>query len=258
LGASFIFMMLDYHYRAFNPLRSSIAVVIQPLHYIVDSPFRWIAGFKTTWQDFLRFLADDQQLKSMQSIDAVRLQRLSALELENAQLRSLLKASAALPSSFMMAEIMQVHNDSLNQRILLNRGAAEGVVLGQVVLDSKGVLGEIIEVYSHSSRAILLSDVGYGISVENTRSGLIGIVAGNGLDQPLVLQHVPNTIDIEVGDQLVTSGLEGRYPPGYAVGTITAVRQDPGEPFATVQVKAHANHRLIRHVLLIQKSLRHE
>lgn len=258
-GLSIAFMLLDYHYKIFDPLRSKVAFVTQPLYFLVDTPFRWISSLKSNVQRFDTLLKAYEQLQSTQQRDAVRLQRFSALELENRQLRALLKSTEGLSQPFMMAEILQVHTDDLlSQRIVLNRGANDGVVLGQAVIDGTGVLGEIIEVYSRSSRAILLSDAGYGIPVQNTRSGLIGIVAGNGLTQPLILQHVPNTIEIEVGDQLVTSGLEGRYPAGYAVGTISMVSQAPGEPFAHIEVKPSADYRLVRHVLLVQNTPKSE
>ncbi len=244
-------MIVDYRYQSFDKLRSSLSFVVYPMHALVDAPFRWVEGVKDYTQRFSHLLEAHQALEAEQRVQQAHLQRLEAVEAENTQLRALLKVEPQAQQHFLMAQIVQVHTDPFMQRLVLNRGHQQGVVIGQPVIDAEGVLGEIIEVSAHESRAILLSDVGYGIPVENIRSGIRGIVTGNGLNQPLALQHVPNTIDLEVGDLLVTSGLEGHYPPGYPVGRVIALQQAPGESFAQVQVKASANQQRSRHVLIL-------
>lgn len=245
-------MVADYRYKSFDKLKSSLACVIHPLHRLVHAPFQWMGDSKAYVQGFKHLVKEHRALEAAQALQQAQLQRLAALEAENTQLRALLKVEPQAAHRFLMAEIVQVHTDPFIQRVVLNRGRREGVWIGQPVIDASGVLGEIIEVSEKESRAILLSDVGYGIPVENSRSGVRGIVTGNGVNQPLSLQHVPNTIDLEVGDLLVTSGLEGHYPPGYPVGYVTELQQAPGESFARVRVKASANHHSRRYVLLIQ------
>ncbi len=254
LALSLFCVFMDYRYHSFDTLRMSVAPLVYPLQRLVDAPFHWIEKIRNRQQGFHDLLQAHQSLQDTHRLQNARLQTLEALEAENAHLRALLKVKPQAAQTFLMAEIVQVHNDPFMQRILLNRGEQDGVVLGQPLINAEGILGEIIEVFPKTSRAILLSDVSYGISVENLRSGVRGIVRGRGLNQALRLQHVPNTIDLEVGDLLVSSGLEGRYPSGYPVGHVTEMKQTAGESFAEVKVQVSASHQKSRQVLLIQSS----
>ncbi len=252
LGLSLLCVLADYRYHSFNKVRASVAPLVYPLQALVDAPFRWVEVFQNRRQGFHHLSEAYQSLQDTHRLQSARLQTLEALEAENAHLRALLKVKPQASQTFLMAEIMQVHSDPFMQRVVLNRGEQDGVVLGQPLMNAEGILGEIIEVSPKTSRAILLTDVSYGLSVENLRTGVRGIVSGQGLNQPLTLQHVPNTIDLEVGDLLVSSGLEGRYPSGYPVGHVIEMKQAPGESFAEVKIKVSASHHNSRHVLLIQ------
>ena len=244
---SLCFIVLDHQYKVFEPLRQVASVCIEPLYRLVDWPFRCVQAVRAHHHIWKR----NQGLEVEALLQAAQLQQLAALGLENTRLRSLLNVQPRSGETFMMAEILEIQSDPLVQRIVINRGAKDGAFIGQALIDATGVLGEIIETMPHTSRAIVLSDSSYGIPVENARTGLRGIVVGKGPNQPLALQHVPNTIDLEVGDLLMTSGLEGHYPAGYPVGIVQHIRQEPGESFATVQVTPLANYRNNRSILLI-------
>ncbi len=253
VALSVALMIADHRYHKLALLRDYLSLIAYPVHWVIDAPTRLMAvgqKYVDTAQDLQ---AENERLKHEQLLQNARLQKLLALEAENARLRALLQSSPALNETLLMAEIIQANTDPFVHRVVVNKGAEHGVTVGQPVIDANGVVGEVIEVHPWVSRVILLTDVSYGIPVENVRSGVRGIIAGTGAMKSLQLQHVANTVDLAVGDALVTSGLDGRYPPGYPVGTVSRIDYDPGESFARVQVTPSAQLDRTRLVLLVQR-----
>jgi rod shape-determining protein MreC len=247
-------MVSDYRYQQLKILRDYLSLVIYPIQWLVDAPVRFTSTLQQYTQTYQQLVAENQQLRHEQLLQNARTQKFMSLEAENVRLRSLLQSSPRDGETLLVAEIIRVDSDPLIQRVILDKGSRHGVALGQTVIDAEGVIGEVIEVNPMVSRVILLTDTSYGIPVENIRNGIRGIVAGTGAIKNLELQHVPNTIDLKVGDALVTSGLDGRYPPGYPVGMISQIQHDPGESFARIQVTPSAHLERTRQVLLVQRS----
>jgi rod shape-determining protein MreC len=137
------------------------------------------------------------------------------------------------------------------QEVLINKGAEDMVFLGQPVLDSKGLFGQVVEVNRFNSRVLLISDERHSVPVQILRNNLRLIAQGTGLSQQLELLHVSSTADVEVGDRLLSSGLGNRFPVGYPVGLVTKVVHKPGKPFAEVMAKPNAQLRSSRLVLLV-------
>jgi rod shape-determining protein MreC len=247
-------MISDYRYRRLDAVRDYISYAVYPIQWVVDAPVRIITSIQDYSLSFRSLVKENEQLKTEQFLQNARMQKFVALEAENARLRALLQSSPRAGEKLLVAEIIRVNSDPFIHRVVLDKGARNGVTLGQPVIDGEGIIGEVIEVHPMVSRVILLTDASYGIPVENVRSGVRGIAAGTGAIKSLELQHVPNTVDLNIGDTLVTSGLDGRYPPGYPVGVISHIEHDSGESFAKVQVTPSAHLERSRQVLLLQRT----
>lgn len=246
-------MVADARYHQLNSVRGCLSLVVYPLQWMVDRPIRLMTSVMQYASTFHQLVHENAALKHQAFLQNARLQKLLTLEAENTRIRALLKSSHRDAETHRVAEIIRVSSDPLVHQIILNKGSKQGVLVGEPVIDAKGVVGEVIEVQPLTSRVILLTDANYGISVENLRSGIRGIVVGTGLSNTLALQHIANTVDLKIGDVLVTSGLDGRYPAGYPVGHILQIERDPSESYVTVKIKPSADLDRTRQVLLIEQ-----
>lgn len=248
-------MVSDYQYHPFESVRHYSSYALYPIQWVADAPIKLTNFIRQHILTHQQLVQENESLRKEQFIQRARSLTFFALETENDRLRTLLQSSPRKGGTLWVAEIVQVDPDPFMQRIILDKGSEQGVKLGQPVMDAEGVMGEVIEVNPSSSRVILLTDASHGISVENVRNGVRGIAMGTGSIKNLVLQHLPNPVDLKVGDTLVTSGLDGRYPAGYPVGTVSEVKNDPGESFMTVKVIPSAHLARSRQVLLFQPSV---
>jgi rod shape-determining protein MreC len=169
-----------------------------------------------------------------------RLQRYEALEAETQRLRALRDNTASVTDRFVIGDVMNVDLDAFRERVLVDKGAGDGIYVGQAVLDSGGVFGQVARVGQLTSEVILVSDAAHAIPVQINRNGLRTIAVGTGETNRLKLPYLPTSADVIVGDLLVTSGLGGGFPAGYPVGTIAEVKRDPAQSLADVDVKPAA------------------
>lgn len=179
------------------------------------------------------------------------LQKYADLSAENARLRGLLDAPLAVDGRTDIAAVIGVDNNPLRQILVLNRGRNHGVYVGQTMLDEAGLMGQIINVYPNNSRAMLLSDVQHSIAVTVQRTGQRAIVTGSGDSGSLHLQYVPNTADIQVGDNIVSSGLGQRFPSGYMVGRVSYIDRIGKSEFIKARVKPSSNLQDDSYVMLL-------
>ena len=180
-----------------------------------------------------------------------KLQKMANMAAENVRLRELLNSSELIDSSVLVAELISISPDPRSHEIVLNKGARDGVFRGQAVLDSEGLMGQIVDVGEMTSRALLITDSSHALPVQINRNGVRAVAGGIGLLHELELRHVAGTTDIKVGDVLVSSGLGGRFPVGYPVANVSQVLLDPGQPFAIVKAMPRAQLNRSRHVLLV-------
>ncbi len=245
-------MVLDHRYHQLDRFRLYVSCIVYPIQTIVDAPFRLTSLLQQNVTSYRHLTQENKELRDNQVLLNARMQKFKTLEVENARLRVLLDTTPRDNEKLAVAEIIRVNSDPFVHRVVLNKGSLNGVVVGQPVIDAEGVIGEVTEVHPLASRAILLTDASYGIPVENIRNGVRGIARGTGAVQYLELKHISQTVDLEVGDTLVTSGLDGRYPPGYPVGIISQIEHDPGESFSRVRVTPSGHLDRSRQVLLVQ------
>ena len=177
-------------------------------------------------------------------------QRLVSVLAENAYYRVLLNASKAIDLDVMVAKIVSISADPARHLLVLDKGSNQGVFKGQSLLGAEGLMGQIVLVGANSSRAMLITDAAHAVPVQVNRSGVRALTEGVGNINELIVRHVATTTDIKVDDVLVTSGLAGRFPPGYPVAQVVTVETDPGAAFATVVARPLAQLDRGRYVLL--------
>jgi len=233
-------IIVDKRYAQLVKIRQVLSVVAYPVQVAVASPFQgwnWFRDSVTT-RDVLR--ADKARLEAELRLAQFRLQRYEALEAETQRLRALRDNTASVTDRFVIGDVMNVDLDAFRERVLVDKGAGDGVYVGQAVLDSGGVFGQVARVGQLTSEVILVSDAAHAIPVQINRNGLRTIAVGTGETNRLKLPYLPTSADVIAGDLLVTSGLGGGFPAGYPVGTIAEVKRDPSQSLADVDVKPAA------------------
>ena len=250
--ASILIMFADSRENHLDTVRTAISAAVYPLRVIVDAPtrlFSWAEESTLSRDDLER---ENRRLQNERLLIDAELQQLTALEAENARLRELLGARQRVSSDVRVAEIMAVDANPFRHTLVIDVGTAAGAYDGQALLDADGIVGQVIEPGLKTSQAVLISDPGHAIPVEIVRNGLRTIAFGTGEIDVLDLPYLPNNADIAVGDQLVTSGLGGKFPPGYPVAVVDSVTRIPQEPFADVKARPSASLNQVREIMLIE------
>jgi rod shape-determining protein MreC len=248
---SIALMVFDKTQGHVNYLRSSLLLLISPIQYVIDLPFTLTDYAVDQLRSRNVLHQENQQLKTERLLLRAQTQKLAALEQENLRLKTLLKSSDRVGDHVLIATLLRLDPDPYSHRLVLDKGSQEGVYIGQPILDAYGIMGQIIEVSRFTSVALLITDISHALPVQNNRNGVRSIGVGTGDLHELLLSHVTNTADFEIGDLLVTSGLGRRFPAGYPVGVITQITTEPGELFLHIKVRPSANLDKSREVLLI-------
>jgi rod shape-determining protein MreC len=233
-------IIFDKRYDHLGKIRRALSFVSYPVQLAVASPFEGWHWFResVTTRDSLR--ADKARLEAELRVAQFRLQRYEALEAESQRLRGLRENTAGVADRFIIGDIMDVDLDAFRERVLVDKGASQDVFVGQAVLDSGGVFGQVARVEQYTSEVILISDPAHAIPVQINRTGLRTVAVGTGDTSRLKLPYLPTSADVQEGDLLVTSGLGGGFPVGYPVGTVARVHRDPAQSLAEVDVRPAA------------------
>ncbi len=242
---------LDYRYKTFTTFKKLLEV---PRYYLINTvsfPFECYRDILTYVISHKNLIQENIYLKQLANIQSANLQKLEMLELENIRLKKLLHFTGSQKNVFGLANIIDIYTDPFKHQLTLNRGMNHGTYVGQTIMNAEGVLGSIISVEKKTSIAILITDISYAIPVLNLRNGLRAIALGSGDVKELTLQHVPNTADIKEQDVFVTSGIGGKYPAGYVVGTVSKVKKEVNFPFASISLTVAAKLDSCQEVLLI-------
>ena len=244
-------MVVDARFTLLKPVRSQMSLVLMQSYWITDLPQRLWQGVASQFGSRTELVADNEKLKTENLLLQGRMQKLAALTEQNVRLRELLNSSALVNEKVEVAELIGMDPNPFTHRIIINKGERDGVVLGQPVLDARGLMGQVVELMPYTSRVLLLTDTTHSIPVQVNRNGLRAIASGTGNPERLELRHVADTADIKVGDLLVSSGLGQRFPAGYPVATVKEVIHDSGQPFAIVRAVPTAALNRSRYLLLV-------
>lgn len=249
--ASVILMTMDHRQNHLDGLRAGLSVALYPIQFIIDLPTTAGSWLQETFATRRTLQEENARLHAQHLLLEARLQKHEALEAENLRLRELLESSFKAGDRVLIAELLSVDLDPYQHKVLLNKGERHSVYVGQPLLDAHGVMGQIVEITPLTATAMLITDPAHALPVQVNRNGLRSIVVGTGSLAELSLPHIPNNADIRTGDLLVTSGLGGRFPPGYPVAEITDVTLDPGQNFAKVSARPLSHLDRSREVLLV-------
>ncbi len=232
-----------------QPARSALSFILAPLVWIASTPGH-VQDAADTLSSRETLQRENIELKQKQMLLEARLLQLGALEAENRRIRELLASAARIEDEVLIAEIIAINQDPYRNQITLNKGVADGVYKGQALVDAHGVLGQVVEVGHRSAKALLITDPDHGIPIEFNRTAMQTIAIG-AADRGLRLPFLASNADIQVGDQLVSSALGGRFPAGYPVGTVYEVKHVAGEHFMEAYASPTARLNQGRQALLV-------
>ncbi|GAB3027389.1 rod shape-determining protein MreC [Bowmanella dokdonensis] len=248
---SVLLIILDARLDSFSRVRVYLNSLVSPLQYMANLPGEMLNQASSALTTQRQLLDRNAQLTRQNILMSERLQRFDLLRRENDKLRTLLGSPVRPDVRKMVAELMAVDNNPYSHQIMINKGTLQGVYEGQPVLDDRGIVGQVMQVGTTTSRVLLIADVTHGVPVRIMRNDVRLVASGSGTLNRLVINHVPHSTDIETGDILVTSGLGEVFPEGYPVGRITAVLRDESRPFAQVQAEPAAQLDRLKYLLLL-------
>lgn len=251
LVMSVALIIADTRFDMFQSSRVYMNSLMSPLQYLANLPSVMLNLSAQRLTSHEELVDENQRLTNQVLLMSERLQRFDVLQAENNQLRALLDTPSKPGMRKKVSELMAVETSPFSQQIVLNKGALDDVYLSQSVLDDRGIVGQVSEVGTTNSRVILITDVTHAVPVRSVRNNIRFIASGTGSLDELLLEHVPHSVDVEVGDMLVTSGLGHVFPEGYPVAQVSRVTRDESRPFATVVAKPVARLDRLRYLLLL-------
>lgn len=245
--ASCILLVLDAKTPLFERARAALAAPVSAFYFVADAPHKFGAQAAQALTNRVELVernaALNRQLVEMRALASYY----DSVLRENTRLRELLDAGARVPDDVLVAELVGV--SAAPREIVVDKGRLSGVEVGQAVIDSAGLVGQVVEAARFTSRVLLITDPSHSVPVRVVRNDVLSIATGAG--DALALKDVAVTLDIAQGDRLVSSGLGGRFPPGYPVGVVDSVSRDQTEQFANVVVRPSASLDRTQQVLVV-------
>ena len=246
-----ILLLADSQFNLFATSRIYLNSLVSPIQYVADAPQKLFSALSENVMTRQALKERNLQLeKDNLHLKADRL-LLGQLQNENKQLRKLLNSKRQFNNKRMITEVMSLRSDPFTHQLLIDKGALDGVYLGQPVINEEGVVGQVMQVGSTTSRVLLIIDASHGIPVRVQRNDMIAIVHGSGAWNKLDVPFVQSNADLKEGDILVTSGLGGRFPAGYPVATVSAFNYREGSLYASVTAVPVAQLDKSRYLLLL-------
>ena len=230
---SLALLVLDLKYRYLEVVRQGVAIALYPLQRAAYAPVDLYEQARDYFSSLSAVQAENAQLRRKELESANWLLRQQHLETENRRLRELLDMKARQPVSGTLAEILYAARDPFSRRVIVDKGDRHGIAAGQAVVDEAGVLGQVTRVYPMQSEVTLVTDKNQAVPVKIARSGLRTVLFGASGGQ-LELRFLAANADVQPGDLLVTSGLDGVYLPGLPVARVARVNRDAAYSFARI------------------------
>ncbi len=224
---------LDLRFRSLELIRQSIALLVDPLQRVAQTPGSLVDYARNYMQGLQALISENNQLKHQQLKTAPDLERLGQLESENARLRKLLGVKEREKATGQVAQILYTARDPFSHRVIVDKGQQSNITAGQPAIDEAGVVGQVTRVFPFSSEITLITDKNQAVPVQIVRNGQRSVVfgLGNGF---LELRYMPANADVQEGDVLVTSGLDGIYLPGFPVAKVVSIERDSAYSFARI------------------------
>lgn len=251
VALSILILLADSKLDLFASSRIYLNSLVSPIQYVADAPQQLFSSLSENLMTRQELKERNLQLeKDNLMLKADRL-LLSQLQNENKQLRKLLNSRRTFTNKRMITEVMSLRSDPFSHQIVIDKGALDGVYLGQPVINQEGVVGQISQVGSTTSRVLLIVDASHGIPVRVERNDVAAIVHGSGDWNKVDVPFVRSNADLLNGDMLVTSGLGGRFPAGYPVAKVSHFDYQEGSLYAQVTATPVALLDRSRYLLLL-------
>jgi rod shape-determining protein MreC len=244
-------MAADTRLQITQPLRAAVATALLPMQHALLVPVGWMADAGDHVQGLHAARAAEGAARAELARQSVRAAQTERLMEENLRLRALLDLKPALAVKAIPAQVMYEAADPYSRKLFIDRGATQGVVLGSPAVNEAGVIGQVTRVYPLTSLVTLLSDRDAAIPVLNARSQQRSAAFG-GVEGGMELRYMPGNADVQVGDALTTSGVDGVYPPGLTVGRVARVDRRAETGFARILVTPAVKLDAVRHLLVLE------
>jgi rod shape-determining protein MreC len=233
IAISLALFIVDLRFRSLNLLRQSIALLVDPVQRAAQTPGSLVDYAASYLQGMQALQLENRELKHSQLNTAPDLQRMLQLETENERLRKLLAVKEREKAGGQVAQILYTARDPFSRKVIVDKGQQSGIIAGQPAIDEAGVVGQVTRVFPFSAEITLITDKDQAVPVQIVRSGQRSVVFGLGNGQ-LELRYMPANADVQVGDILVTSGLDGVYLPGFPVARVINIERDSAYSFARI------------------------
>ncbi len=234
VALSLLVLVLDLRFHTLEWARQGLSLVIYPLQRLAYVPIEGVGQGSNYFTSLVKLEQENARLRQQQLGTATRLLRQEHLELENQRLRTLLDMKQAQPVASQIGEILYAARDPFARRVILDKGTQHDIRLGQVVIDELGVVGQVTRAFPMLAEVTLITDKEQAVPVQIVRNGLRAVLFGSGAGN-LELRFLAANADVQDGDLLVTSGLDGVYLPGLPVATVRHVDRDTSYAFARIQ-----------------------
>ena len=251
-------MVADARFRITQPIRAAVATVLFPVQWMALRPLLVVRTVQDYFTSLNTALNNEEQARRKLILQSQKANQVEQLSNENVQLRKLLGLRERLNAPSVAAEVLYDAADPYSRKVVIDKGLAQGIEAGSPVIDESGVLGQVTRVHPLMSEVTLVTDADQAIPVLNTRTGNRGIAygdAGRYGSGGLELRYMAANADVQPGDLLTTSGVDGVYPPGIPVAKIAKVERRPDSAFARIVCYPQAKVDGARHVMVLRSLL---
>jgi len=234
---SLALLFADTRYRYLENIRQFAGTVLYPVQRAVEMPIEAVAWVGRYFADKARLAEENEDLRERLIAQAPVVGAYSELRDENARLKTLLDLQARYGGAATAAEVLYTGRDPFTQKLFIDKGTHAGLASGEAVIDDRGVVGQVTRVFPYMAEVTLVTDKDQAVPVKVERSGVRSVLYGNGTGRAPELRFTAPSADVRVGDRLVTSGIDGTYPPNLPVAEVMDIERDTGQMFARIAVK---------------------
>lgn len=232
--SALILLIADSRLHALSRMREAVGVALYPVQVVAMLPRDAFFAVTSYFSSLHTLQTENGRMREQQVLNAQMLQQSRQLLAENAHLRKLMAASERVSLRSVLSEILYDARDPFSRKVILDRGARHGLQAGYPVIDDLGVVGQVTRVFPYTAEVTLLTDKDHAIPVQVLRSGVRSVAYGRGQSGVMELRFMAANADIQKGDVLMTSGIDGVYPAGLSVATVVSVESKTSDAFSRI------------------------
>ncbi len=250
-------MIADHRFQALAFVRLGVSVVLTPIEQAMMLPGKLVQNLGLYFSEQGRLITENATLNAKVMELTAGHQQAQLIRAERTYLTTLSEANKRFGDRGVLAEIIRDARNPFVRKVVINKGSSHGLRAGLVVIDAVGVVGQLTAIGVLTSEVTLSTEKNQSVPVMALRSGVRAIAVGNGRDGSIDVPFIPLGADIQVGDALVTSGIDGTYPAGLSVATVASVDRNPAFQFARISATPTSGteqHRFVK--VLTQEELK--